>query len=87
MAEAAPRPITLTYTAPEDYTGSTAPQAYTVVGAAPEGGEAATWATLAGKPAEFPPEAHTHAIADVTGLQAIIDDLELRLAAVEDTPT
>lgn len=32
-----------------------------------------TWDSLPGKPEEFPPEAHTHAIVDVTGLQAALD--------------
>lgn len=31
------------------------------------------WAEITGKPTEFPPAAHTHAIADVTGLQAALD--------------
>jgi len=31
------------------------------------------WAEITGKPSEFPPEAHTHAIDDVTGLQAALD--------------
>lgn len=33
-----------------------------------------TWADIAGKPAEFPPSAHTHVIADVNGLQAALND-------------
>jgi hypothetical protein len=36
----------------------------------------ATWDTLQGKPATFPPSAHTHQIADVTGLQAELDGKE-----------
>lgn len=32
-----------------------------------------SWNNLAGKPATFTPSAHTHAIADVTGLQAALD--------------
>ena len=32
-----------------------------------------TWADVAGKPAAFPPQAHSHAIGDVTGLQAALD--------------
>ena len=31
------------------------------------------WADITGKPATFPPDAHTHAIADTTGLQAALD--------------
>jgi hypothetical protein len=34
---------------------------------------ASTWEELAGKPSEFPAEPHTHAIADVTGLQSSLD--------------
>ena len=43
------------------------------------GGEV-TWDDVAGKPAEFPPEAHTHEQAD-------IDGLENRLDAIEDSIT
>jgi hypothetical protein len=32
-----------------------------------------TWANITGKPATFPPEAHTHAISQVTNLQASLD--------------
>lgn len=38
---------------------------------APGGG--ITWATLSGKPATFPPAAHSHAIADVTGLPEALE--------------
>ncbi len=31
------------------------------------------WADITGKPATFPPSAHTHAIADTTGLQTALD--------------
>jgi hypothetical protein len=31
------------------------------------------WSTLLGKPTTFPPTAHTHAIADTTGLQSALD--------------
>ncbi len=31
------------------------------------------WADITGKPATFPPDAHAHAIADTTGLQAALD--------------
>jgi len=34
---------------------------------------ASSWSELEGKPAEFPPSAHPHAVADVTGLQAALD--------------
>ena len=32
------------------------------------------WDDVVDKPATFPPSAHSHAIADVTGLQATLDD-------------
>jgi len=32
-----------------------------------------SWANLSGTPASFPPAAHSHAMADVTGLQAALD--------------
>ena len=41
------------------------------------------WGDVTGKPSTFPPAAHTHDIADVSGLQAIIDDYETRIAALE----
>lgn len=37
------------------------------------GGGASTWDAITDKPAEFPPEDHTHAIGDTTGLQAALD--------------
>lgn len=40
------------------------------------GGGSSSWASITGKPSTFPPEAHSHAIADVTGLQAALDGLE-----------
>lgn len=33
-----------------------------------------TWEEVTGKPDEFAPASHSHAIADVTGLQAALDD-------------
>ena len=41
------------------------------------------WADVTGKPATFAPATHTHTIANVTGLQALLDDLETRLATLE----
>ena len=41
------------------------------------------WGEVTGKPATFAPATHTHTIADVTGLQAIIDDLTGRIEALE----
>lgn len=43
-------------------------------------GDGASWATLPGKPAAFPPAPHVHAIADVTGLAEA-------LAAAGGSPT
>ena len=37
------------------------------------GGGSTTWANVTGKPEAFPPEAHTHSIANVTGLQDALD--------------
>ena len=42
-----------------------------------------TYAEITGKPDTFAPSAHTHTIANVTGLQAKLDDLEARLSALE----
>ena len=39
----------------------------------PEGG-VSDWADIENKPAEFPPEAHDHTIANVTGLSDALDD-------------
>ena len=50
----------------------------------PEGGVSeVSWGDVSGKPTTFPPETHTHTIAQVTGLQAIIDDLTTRIEALE----
>lgn len=70
--------------APEEYEG-VPPVEFAVVGGVPGGGEAVTWGTLSGKPSTFPPATHTHVVADVTGLQAILDDYEARIAALEAT--
>jgi hypothetical protein len=37
------------------------------------GGGPVDWADITGKPSTFPPSAHSHVIADVTGLQAVLD--------------
>lgn len=39
----------------------------------PGSGGAPNWSAITGKPSTFPPEAHTHVIADVTGLQTALD--------------
>jgi len=40
---------------------------------AAEVADAVPWTGITGRPATFPPSAHAHAIADVTGLQAALD--------------
>ena len=48
------------------------------------GGDASVaWADVTGKHATFPAATHTHTVAQVTGLQAIIDGYETRIAALE----
>lgn len=48
------------------------------------GGDAAVaWADVTGKPSTFTPAAHTHEIAEVTGLQDAIDALDARVTALE----
>jgi hypothetical protein len=37
------------------------------------GGGSVAWVDVTGKPSTFPPSTHTHAIADVTGLQTALD--------------
>lgn len=37
------------------------------------GGGSPSWSSITGKPSTFPPEAHTHPIANVTGLQTALD--------------
>lgn len=37
------------------------------------------WNSLGGKPASFPPSAHTHTIDDVAGLETRLSDIESRL--------
>lgn len=58
-------------------------------------GGSPAWTEITGKPSTFPPSTHTHAVADVTGLQAALDghatDAELaaiegRVTALEDAP-
>ena len=45
---------------------------------------APTWGDVSGKPSTFTPATHTHAIADVTGLQAALDALSDRLDDLEN---
>lgn len=42
------------------------------------------WTDISGKPTTFPPSAHTHTVAQVTGLQALIDG---KLSKAGDTMT
>lgn len=50
----------------------------------PDGDSSApSWSDITDKPSTFTPASHTHGIEDVDGLQAIIDDLESRVAALE----
>ena len=69
-----------------DITGKPAtfePTIGTTATTAKAGNYVPTYAEITGKPETFAPTTHTHAIADVTGLQALLDDLETRLATLE----
>lgn len=48
-----------------------------------EPGGAVAWVDVTGKPSSFPPSAHTHVIADVTGLQAELDEKALNSEVVD----
>lgn len=55
---------------------------------AAEVADAVPWTGITGRPATFPPSAHAHAIADVTGLQAALDaKAALASPALTGTPT
>jgi len=41
------------------------------------------WADVTGKPATFPPSAHTHVVADVTGLQGSLDGLTTMVGGLD----
>lgn len=45
-------------------------------------GGAVAWVDVTGKPSEFPPSAHTHVIADITGLSADISAVEGGITAL-----
>lgn len=66
----------------ETHTGAQAIGTVTGLQAALDGkaasGHTHAWADVTGRPATFPPAAHTHTIGDVTGLQADLDALEAR---------
>lgn len=50
----------------------------------PGGGSSpVSWGEVTGKPSTFPPAEHTHEVSDIDGLQAIIDDLQSKVAALE----
>ena len=44
---------------------------------------AVAWEDVTGKPSTFTPAAHTHEIADVEGQEAINNDFEARITALE----
>ena len=44
------------------------------------------WGNITGKPSTFPPDAHTHTVANVTGLQAALD-AKVNTSDVSDTGT
>lgn len=50
---------------------------------AAEAASTASWGSVSGKPSTFTPAAHVHSVTDVTGLQAILDDYETRIATLE----
>ena len=60
-----------------------APTIGTTATTAKAGNYVPTYAEITGKPETFAPTTHTHTIANVTGLQALLDDLETRLEALE----
>ena len=76
-----PKPVSFR-SAGESYRGPL-PKEYVVVGDVPGGGGEVSWEDVTGKPSTFPPATHTHSIADVTGLQAALNDLSARLDAIE----
>jgi len=45
------------------------------------------WADISGKPSTFPPATHSHAIADITLLQAALDALAPQATAAEQAST
>jgi hypothetical protein len=46
---------------------------------------AITWTDVTGKPTTFPPSAHTHVIADTTGLQTALDGKQAIVSGVSST--
>jgi BppU N-terminal domain/Collagen triple helix repeat (20 copies) len=46
-----------------------------ILGAGEGGGNLVSWADILGKPAEFPPAAHTHPISEVEGLQDTLNNI------------
>lgn len=45
------------------------------------------WADITNKPSEFPPAAHTHEMAEVNGLNAALDDRQLRVRPINTIAT
>ena len=80
---ATPIPLTVDVSAPGSPAGAIP---VTIAGLETGGGEVeveVSWADVTGKPSTFAPATHTHAVADVSGLQAIITDLTDRIVALE----
>ncbi|WP_209300580.1 hypothetical protein [Lentibacillus salicampi] len=49
-----------------------------------ESADNVTWSGVTGKPSTYPPESHSnHAVSDVSGLQAELNDIKSRLTALE----
>ena len=79
-------PEPLQYVAPTGHEADSnlTPRPVTILGLPEGGGDVdVAWGDVSGKPSTFPPATHTHDIADVTGLQAIITDLTDRIAVLE----
>jgi hypothetical protein len=51
------------------------------------GGGSAAWADITGQPSTFTPASHSHAIADVTGLQTALDSKASTSEIDGGTPT
>lgn len=50
------------------------------------GGGSPSWSSITGKPTTFPPEAHTHAIEDITGLSAELGAIPVAGVATVTVP-
>lgn len=76
--------ITLTSAAAFDTTWIADIDSYVVGTTGGGGGGTVAWADVTGKPATFPPSAHTHTIPDVTGLQTALDTQSAAIATKVD---